>query len=103
MNRLIVSQTILYELFLVFFATTAAVSPISPKVWLSEYGYVKETTDEIQKVTFPVNQRENILNTSFLSKTDGEVVVHGNLSFVVFTCEAEYPVSWFVNQVSIVF
>lgn len=95
-------RLILYQIFIAFFeaSTSSFSSQFSQKVWLSEYGYNKETPEEFKQVSFPVCQHENIFQNSFLSKTDIEVVVHGNLSFIILTCEAEYPISWIANQVS---
>lgn len=91
----------LHKLVLAIFTISTASSHSStfPKVWLSEYGQRIETDEEISQVTFPVLQSENIFNNSYLSKTDMEVVVHGSLSFIVFTCEAKYPVLWSISQV----
>jgi len=89
--------------FLIFLAipSLSSLSEFSQKLWLSEYGYNQETSEEYQRVSFPLHQNERNFNNSFLSKTDNEVVVHGNLSFIGFTCTAYFPIVWSVNQVGI--
>lgn len=94
---------ILYQLLIAFLeaSTSSLSSQLAPDAWLSEYGYIRETPEELNQVSFPVNQHEFFFNNSFLSQTETEVVVQGNLSFIMLTCEAEYPISWVANQVSL--
>ncbi len=103
MKGITTSQIYFSQIFLAFFASTTASSLSLPpqKLWLSEYGYLEETSEHFKQVSFPVLKIENIFTNSFISKNDTGVVVHGNLSFIVFTCEAQYPIFWSVKQVNI--